>query len=195
MYSIERILQILIDAGSRLSVVNDHEVRCEVQFLVRNLSKADLVPVFQKISEKRSSIPKFAFIYQDLCVGLGYHLAAGQVLFGPFKSSKPNIPDGIWRYGEDQLTLEIKSTLVVSENSLNNSILVAPHTEIVKKRKLVSVLVKNGVLVISDITLCRLSMIFPVYFKLRLSDGWNHLDVEELASVLARFTEFRTINI
>lgn len=195
MYSIERIVELLVSAGERLSVVNDHEVRNEVQTLIRNVSKADLVPVFQRIASQRSSIPRFAFIYQDLCVGLGHHLSADKVIYGPFKSPKPNIPDGVWDFGSGKLRLEIKSTLVVSENSLKADLLVVPQNEFAKKPLLVETLSKQGILITSDITLCRLTMIYPQYFKHRIEEGWIHSGLSEMASLLSKFLQFRDENL
>ena len=171
-------------------MVNDHAVRNEVQTLIRNVSKADLVPVFQRIASQRSLIPRFAFIYQDLCVGLGHHLSADKVIYGPFKSPKPNIPDGVWDFGSGKLRLEIKSTLVVSENSLKTDLLVVPQTELNRKPRLASLLSRQGILLTADITLCRLTMIYPEYFRHRIEEGWTHLGLTEMASLLAKFNEF-----
>lgn len=190
MYSIEKVIELLVSAGDRLSVINDHKVRGEIQSLIKNLSRADLVPVFQAVSEKRASIQKFAFIYQDLCVGLGHHLRAEKVIFGPFKSPKPNIPDGVWDFGIGKFKLEVKSTLVLSENSLKSDLLVVPQTEISRKPQLAKMLTAHGALLTSDITLCRLTMIYPDYFKHRISEGWTHSGLTEMAGLLAKFQEF-----
>ena len=178
-----------------MSIVNDHEVRNEVQTLIKSVSKADLVPVFKRIISQRSSIPRFAFIYQDLCVGLGHHLSADKVIYGPFKSPKPNIPDGVWDFGPGKVRLEIKSTLVVSENSLKTDLLVVPQNEFAKKPHLVKMLGNQGILITSDITLCRLTMMYPAYFKHRIEESWTHLGLSEMAALLSKFLQFRDENL